>query len=224
MPLQFSAAHSSRIKKPSIRKPLLKRSSSSPFQAFNQRKPIQRSQSKPEGIDDDEDFFGDRLDDMGLVTTLATDLSLRDVAQTVRYIRTHMFDILPEKGGFNSTRIAEILNFRKSLPPTVTVSHVHAFIQSPTRTEREIVELTKAGVIRKFVVPGRGVGGSSVGEGLILVEEYERLLRETDGLDDCMIGRWNILTKKPTLLIVFQTSLLLMLKPILWRLHYLEQD
>ena len=200
MPLHLSAAHSSRIKKPSSKNPLLKRSSSSPFQAFNQRKPIQRTQSKPEVGGDDEDFFGDRLDDIGLVTTLATDLSLRDVAQMVRYIRSHMFDALPEKGGFNSTRIAEILNFRKSLPPTVTVSHVHAFIQSPTRTEREIAELTKAGVIRKFVVPGRGVGGSSVGEGLVLVEEYEKLLKQSDVMNESTIGRWNLLTEKNVLL------------------------
>lgn len=191
MPLNFSAAHSSRVtKRQPGKNPLLRRSSSSPFTSFNQRKPVQRSRSKPEIVDSDEDddFFGDRLDDVGLVNSLTTDLSLRDVAQFIRYVHTHMFDAIPESGGFNSTRIAEILNFRKSLPQTVTLAHVHAMTKSPTSTEREIADLTKAGIIRKIVIPGRGTGGSSVAEGLVLYQDLERILRETSGLDGSMIG------------------------------------
>ena len=175
MPLNFSAAHSSRISKPS-----LKRSNSSPFATAKRRKPIQRASTKPEALD--EDFFGERLEDNGLVNTLATDLSLRDVAQTLKYVCNHMFDDLPQSGGFNSVRIAEILNFRKSLPPTVTVTHVHAFLRSPTAIEKEIAELARAGVIRKSLVPGRGTGGSSVSESLILLEDFERLVHAS-GLD-----------------------------------------
>lgn len=178
MPLNYTAAHSSKISKPS-----LKRSSSSPFSLHKQRKPISRASSKAEALDEDEDYFGDRLEDRGLVNTLATDLSLRDVAQTVKYIRSHMFDDLPEGGGFNSVRISEILRFRKSLPPTVTVTHVHAFLRSPTATDKEIVELAKAGVVRKIVVPGRGTGGSSIAEGVTLYEDLERLVQES-GLDE----------------------------------------
>lgn len=94
-----------------------------------------------------------------------------------------VFEPMPENGGFNSTRIAEILNFRKSLPPTVTVAHVHALTPSPTTTEREIAELTTAGTIRRTVTPGRGTGGSSVGEGLILSRDLERLVKESAFLD-----------------------------------------
>ena len=178
MPLNYTAAHSSRISKPS-----LKRSASSPFSLHKQRKPISRASSKPETLDEAEDYFGDRLEDRGLVKTLATDLSLRDVAQTIKYIRSHMFDDLPEAGGFNSVRISEILRFRKSLPPTVTVTHVHAFLRSPTATDKEIAELAKAGVVRKIVVPGRGTGGSSIAEGVILYPDFERLVQES-GLDE----------------------------------------
>ena len=189
MPLNFSAAHSSRITKRSTPKnPLFRRSSSSAISTLKQRKPVQRSQSKIEKAEDDEDFFGDRLDNVGLVTSLATDLSLRDVAQIVRHVRTHMFDAMPERGGFNSTQIAEILNFRKSLPPTVTVTHVHALTSSPTATEREITELAKAGIIRKIVVPGRGIGGSSISDGLVLVEDIERIMNETESLNQDLIG------------------------------------
>lgn len=192
MPLNFSAARSSRItKKPQHKNPLLKRSSSSPFSSLNQRKPIKRSFSKPEtALDDDEDFFGDRLEDVGLVKSLATDLSLRDVAQIIQYVRSHMFDALPESGGFNSVRIAEILNFRKSLPPTATVAHVHAMTTSPTATEREIAELVKGGVVRRTVIPGRGAGGSSIGDGLVLFKDIEGQVKETKGLGASLAGRF----------------------------------
>lgn len=193
MPLNFSAAHSSRItKRQTANNTLLRRSSSSPLIRFNQRKPIQRSLSKIENADEDgdEDFFEDRLDDVGLVASLATNLSLRDVAQIVHHVRTHMFDTMPERGGFNSTRIAEILNFRKSLPPTVTVTHVHAMMKSPTATEREIAELAKAGIIRKIVVPGRGTGGSSMSEGLVLFDDIEHMIKGVENLDETLIGRF----------------------------------
>ena len=189
MPLNLSAAQSSRItKRPTAKNPLLRRSSSSPLTRYKQRKPLSRSQSNIEDTLEDEDFFSERLDDAGLVTSLATDLSLRDVAQVVRYARMHMFDAMPERGGFNSTRIAEILNFRKSLPPTVTVAHLHAMTKSPTATEREIAQLAKAGIIRKIFIPGRGTGGSSMSEGLVLIEDIERMIKGTDNLDRALIG------------------------------------
>lgn len=170
MSFKFSAAHSSRIKKT----PSLKRSTSSPFSSLPRRKPVQRSKSKPEA-EDDEDLYGDRLDDKGLVKTLITDLTLRDVAQAIQYIRGRMFAGMPERAGMNSTRIAEVLNFRKTLPPVVTVSHVQALLNSPTTVEREIAELMRGGAIRKIVVPGRG----GVGEGLILVRDLEKMVRES---------------------------------------------
>lgn len=185
MPHNSSAAHSSRISKRPQQLP--RRSASSPFATFSQRKPIQRSKSKPDVADDDE-LFGDRLDDIGIVKSLTSDLSLRDVAQTIQHVCSHMFDTLPENGGFNSTRIAELLGFRKSLPPTITSSHVHALAQSPTKTEREIAELTRAGTIRRLVTPGRGTGGSSIGESLILSKDVENLLRQAKELNQELAG------------------------------------
>ena len=188
MPLNFSAAHSSRItKKPRDVRAVLKRSSSAPFAHFKRAKPAQRSLSQVK-VSDEEDFFEDRLDDRGLVESLASDPSLRDVPQSIRYIRSYMFDPIPEKGGMNSTRIAEILNFRKSLPQMITVSHVHALIRSPTVVEREVAELAKAAVLRKTVIPGRGVGGSSVSDGLVLLSDLESLLREASGLEETLKG------------------------------------
>lgn len=189
MPLNFSAAHSSRIsKKQGSRNPLLKRTSSSSLSSLSPRKASQRAQLQHEKQNDEEDFFEDHLDDRGLVNSLATDLSLQDVPQYMQYIHSHMFDPMPDKGGMNSTRIAEVLNFRKSLPPTVTLAHVHALTNSPTSTERDIAELAKAGIIRKTIIPGRGTGASSFGDSIILSRDLELLLKEAKGLDQHLIG------------------------------------
>ncbi|KAL8906069.1 MAG: hypothetical protein Q9207_002253 [Kuettlingeria erythrocarpa] len=161
------------------------RSASSAFSSYKQRKPVQRSRSNCEQAEQ-EDFFGEKLDDIGLVITPATDLSLRDVAQITRYANTQMFDSLPGRGGFTSTKIAEILNFRRSLPAFITTAHVHALSRSPTVTEREIFELMKANALRKIVIPGRGTGGSAVGEGLVLFKDLEAMLERSDGVDNGM--------------------------------------
>jgi len=188
MPFTFTAAPSSRISKNKPKKLSFKQAASSPFPKLNVRKPASRTKAKSKTVEDDDDpLFEDRLDDKGLVAILATDLRLRDVAQTMKYILSHMFDELPERGGMNSTRIAEVLNFRRSLPPIVPNAHVHALIKSPTVVEREIAELTAAGILRRIVVPGRGVGRSSISDALVLVEDWERLVREAKGLDGDLV-------------------------------------
>lgn len=139
---------------------------------------MQRSCSKPEHLaSDNEDLFSDRLKDRGSVADLTTDLSLRDVAQIVSYVCGHMFDPIPDKGGFNSVRVAEVLNFRKSLPAIVTVAHVHALMRNATVAEKEIAELSRKEILRKIIVPGRGTGGSSVAEGLVLQNDLEAMVQ-----------------------------------------------
>ncbi|TGO62223.1 hypothetical protein BCON_0021g00360 [Botryotinia convoluta] len=179
MSLYRSTALSSRIKKST---PSLKRSSSSPFSSLPKRKPLRRSKSKADCDDDDddddeEDYFDDKLDDVGLVKALATDLTLRDVAQAIQYIKGRMWNHMPvQRSGMNSTRISEVLNYRDSLPNVVTVSHVQALLNSPTAVEREIVELVHGGAIRKVVVGGRG----SLGELLILVKDLEIMIERSN--------------------------------------------
>ncbi|KAL8737659.1 MAG: hypothetical protein Q9181_001473 [Wetmoreana brouardii] len=183
MPLNLSAAHSSRITKRTPKPPSLRRSASSPFTSFNQRKPIQRSKSKPESSGYDEELFDERLDDLGIVTTLATHDTPPDVARIVRYANEYMFEPVPERGGFNSVRIAEILNFRASLPKTVTLAHIHALSESPTATEREISNLMRMNILRKITIPGRGTGGSTIGEGLVLLKDLEEMLGRFETVD-----------------------------------------
>ncbi|KAF7937807.1 uncharacterized protein EAE97_007603 [Botrytis byssoidea] len=177
MSLYRSAALSSRIKKST---PSLKRSSSSPFSSLPKGKPLRRSKSKADCDDEEEEeegFFNDKLDDVGLVKALATDLTLRDVAQAIQHIKGRMWSHMPvQRSGMNSTRIAEVLNYRDSLPNVVTVSHVQALLNSPTAVEREIAELVHGGAIRKVVVGGRG----SLGELLILVKDLEIMIERSN--------------------------------------------
>ncbi|CAL8579719.1 hypothetical protein XPA_005453 [Xanthoria parietina] len=182
MSLNYSAAHSSRITKK--RTSTLKRSTSSPFATLARRQPIQRSKSKPEpSTYDDEDRFDQGLQDLGIVTTLVPHLPLKGVVEVVQYANSSMFEPMPERGGFSSTRIAEILNFRKSLPTTATVAHVHALSKSPTVTEKEIAQLAGANVLRKFIVPGRGTGASTVSESLVLFTDLETMLDRAEAVD-----------------------------------------
>ncbi|KAI9781385.1 MAG: hypothetical protein M1839_005979 [Geoglossum umbratile] len=186
MPLNYTAAPSSRITKPSTRNPLIRRS---PFSTHARRKPTQRPKSAQDNEYDDDDNDDDdlslptsRLPDTGLPAPLPTSLPHPTLISAIPHIRTNMFTPLPERAaGMSSTRIAEVLNFRRALPPIATVAHVHALLNAPTATEREIAELMRGGVVRKIVVPGRGTG---VGEGLVLVEEWERVVRESRGLTE----------------------------------------
>lgn len=174
MSLQITAAHSSRVSK-RTKPPLLRRSSSSLFATAPRRKSsTPKVTSKDETWDDDDGAL--RLDDRGLVAALGTDLRLRDVAQYVCWVTGHMFDAIPERAGMNSTRIAEVLNYRRILPPMVTAAHVHALCGKPTAVEREIAELVRAGVLRRVAIPGRGIGTRNVGEALVLVESWVELV------------------------------------------------
>lgn len=196
MSFKFSAAHSSRIKKTA--KPASSRNS--PFASLPRRKPGQRSTSSKKAAttpgDDDDDLFDDQLDDLGLVKALATDLTLRDVAQAIMYIRGRMWSSMPaERGGMNSTRIAEVLNYRDQLPPIVTVSHVQALLNSPTTVEREIAELVRGGAVRKIIVGGRG----SIGEVLILVRDLEAMVEKSALLERAAKDRFTqLLRDRPT--------------------------
>ncbi|KAK5017117.1 hypothetical protein LTR60_002083 [Cryomyces antarcticus] len=165
MPVSATGRRISRVTKPKNTNPLLlRRNSSAHFNFTNhpRRKPsLPTSKSAPEGRDDGA--FESRLTDAGRIASLATDQPVHDVAQLMRWIHDHMFADMPERGA---------------------VAHVHALGNSPTTTERRIAELVRAGVVRKFLVPGRGAGGAAVGEGLALTEEWERRVREAAGLED----------------------------------------
>lgn len=181
MSLRSILGGSSRVRKSS-------KASGSPKRPASSSRPSRRkssaSRSKQAASDEDDDadadFFDDKLDDFGLVKTLATDLNLRDTAQAIHYIRAHMFSPMPrEAAGMNSTRIAEVLNYRKRLPPIVTVSHIQTLLLSPSAVEREIAELARTGFVRRVVVAKRG----DIGDTLILAADFEQMVKDSSSLD-----------------------------------------
>ncbi|KAI0446744.1 serine-threonine protein kinase 19-domain-containing protein [Xylaria telfairii] len=140
-----------------------------------------KATTKNKAVNDDDLFGDDKLDDFGLVTALATDLGLRDTPQTIQYIRRRMFAPVPETAaGMTSTRISETLNYRRNLPPIVSIAHVQALLSSPSAVEREVAELARRGFLRRIVVPRRGV----VGEFVVLASDYETSLKTTTALSD----------------------------------------
>lgn len=185
-----TGAYSSRVTKSRPKKDLLRRASSS---ASGRSKPDSNKGGKDVVSDG---TFDEPLEDMGIIASLANDLSLRDVAQFMQSIRRRMFDPIPERrSGMGSARIAEVLNFRKGLPPVVTVAHVHALSTSNTHADREIAELVQAGVMRKVSIPNRGKGSDNVGDGLVLVNEWEEVVRGQSDLDEVTKGKQSKIEK-----------------------------
>lgn len=145
-----------------------------------------KPQKDDDGADDIEEYRpNEPLPDGGLVHTLLTDLTLRDVPQAMRFSNSHMFTPLPEQPssyGLNSTRVADVLNFRRQLPHLTTTMHLHALLRSPTAVERETAELVRAGTLRKIIILRRGAGnkaGGGVVEFLIEGQDLETRVNES---------------------------------------------
>lgn len=106
-------------------------------------------------------------------------MSLRDVMQAMRYIRAHMFTAVPPTG-FHSTRTADLLNYRVSVPPIVTVGHLNAMLSAPSRVEREVAELLGKGVVRRVRVERR----AALGEALIDSRALEDMVSRAQLAED----------------------------------------
>jgi hypothetical protein len=186
MTLRLTSAPVSGVKKrKSIPKPR-----SSPFAAHARRKPSSAAtaavQAAEELIDDDP------LPDIGGSRFISETAEVQNVVQAIQAIRTRMFDELPQRAGMNSTRIAEVLNLRRSLPPLASVAHVHTLLNAPTQVEREIVELVQSGRVRRLIVPGRGSDAAGLGDCLVLAEDWEDMVRGSTVLDDDLKGKYSI--------------------------------
>jgi hypothetical protein len=100
-----------------------------------------------------------------------------------------MFSEIPAaRAGMNSIRIAEVLNFRRSLPPIVSAAHVQMLIGSPTKVEKEIVELLEAARLRRLIIPGRSTDAAGLGDCLVLAEDWEDMVRKSTSLGEALKG------------------------------------
>lgn len=166
----------------------------------------QRAQSKPEAtistfhIDDDDD--GEDIPQRPRPNLLRTQQGStsqqngpKAIPEAICHIPATQFDPVPDRGGgFSSTRISEILNFRQKLPPLVTVAHLHAVVGNPTTVERELARLVKDGLVRKVVIPGRGTGRE---EALVLMQDLETLVKAAmDSEDSDLAERFLDLLKR----------------------------
>lgn len=184
MTLRLTSAPVSGIKKRSS----TARTHPSPFAAHARRKPT----SSGAGVKGAASDWGvdDPLPDQGSSQYISETAPVQNVVQAIQYIRTGMFDELPARAGMNSTRIAEVLNLRRSLPPLASVAHVHTLLDAPTQVEREIVELVQSGRVRRLIVPGRGGDAAGLGDCLVLAEEWEELVRGNPALGASVKGEY----------------------------------
>lgn len=198
MPLRITSAPVSGIKK---KKPSTPRSRASPFASHARTKAASAGSGKEAAVLNHDD--SEPLSDMGpwrqtasFTTATAKDNDSSNVEegvlQAMRHIKESIFDELPAaRAGMNSTRIAEVLNFRRSLPPLVSVAHIHTVLQAPTQVEREIVSLLRSGQLRRLIVPGRGNDAAGLGDCLIMADDLNALVRDSGDLEQGLKGEKN---------------------------------
>lgn len=195
MPLYLTASHSSRVTKQS-KVSTLRRHSSSPFNTSPRTKPISRSKSFAQAIEyefeDDE-----KLDATGKILSVVNVACATNVLSAMRYSTENMFCTIPERAGMNSTRISEVLNFQKNLPPIVSLAHVHAIISASSKTEREIASLMATSKLRKIKISGRGNDISGTSEVLITAEDLHGLLKSSNVAQNVISQFLEVLQKHP---------------------------
>lgn len=183
MPLYLTGSHSSRVTKP--RKPATLQKSHSlslPFASSKRVKTLQRAQTLAGRLEDEQDGEDEEDHNLvgpGKVVAVVEKDGVRDVLSAIRHARSTMFDELPERAGMNSVRIAEVLNFQKSLPAVVSLAHVHAVRSASSKTERDIQTLLSRNQVRRIKLVGRGNAISGLSELLITTEEYGAAARKS---------------------------------------------
>lgn len=158
----------------------------SPFARHARAKP---SAPRSPGVKEPDD----PLPDVGLSRYVCDTTPVENVVHAIHYVRQGMFEDIPTRAGMNSTRIAEVLNFRRSLPPLVSVAHVHTLLDAPTKVEKEIVELVNNKRVRRVLVPGRGTDAAGLGDCLVLEEDWEALVRDSKLLESTLKGKGAII-------------------------------
>ncbi|PWY77173.1 hypothetical protein BO94DRAFT_538029 [Aspergillus sclerotioniger CBS 115572] len=188
MPLRITSSPVSGVKK--NKKPASLRPRASPFASHARRKASAPSSSGASKLYGEHEYDQGSLPDFGTSRYIPETTPVNDVVQALQYIHHSMFESLPRRVGMNSARIAEVLNFRRSLPPLASVAHVHTLLDSPTEVEKEIVELVHVGRVRRLIVPERGNDAAGLGDCLVLTEEWERLVQDSSALDTPLKGKF----------------------------------
>lgn len=132
-----------------------------------------------------------RLDDNGLVPSLAPSNTAQDVISLIRYVQANIWSAIPERAsGMGSERISEVLRFRDSLPKIVSLAHLYSLSKNSTNTERELARLVTKGELRRVNIAGRGKGGGRIGEGVVLTSDWIARVTEEQGLEEEVRGKY----------------------------------
>lgn len=199
--MSFSATGARRpLQSKQKKNPFLHRTASSPLNSLPRRKSNQGPPNLKRAATEDHGGPEERLDDTGIVTSIPPPGLNQDVVTLMKHIQNHAWSEIPERAaGMNSTRIADVLNFRNNLPGIVSLAHLHAVSKSVTAIERELARLIQDGIVRKINVLGRGKGGAAIGEGLVLTEDWKKLVDESDALEQSVKEKYTrLLGEHPT--------------------------
>ena len=171
-----------------------------PFGSSKRTKTLQRAQTLAGSLEDesdDEDEEGHNLAGPGKVVAVVEKDEVRDVLSAIGHSRATMFDELPARAGMNSVRIAEVLNFQKSLPAVVSLAHVHALRSASSPTERDIQTLLSKNQVRRIKLVGRGNDVSGLSELLITTNEYGAAARRSGLPSDVVTAFLDALQANP---------------------------
>jgi len=162
-----------------------------PFKSRPKQNPFLKKKSQPslnnyarikrkrDESDEDEDE-AEKLPQIKIITSLRS-VPTSDILEMIQHAKNIMFMDIPERlSGMNSKQIADILNFRKNLPPLVSLAHIYAISKSTTSTDREIASLLQQGIIRKISIIGRGKGGAPLGDGLIKTDDWIEFIHNSN--------------------------------------------
>ena len=154
----------------------LRRTTSSPFATAPRIKPVSRTKSLADVKDEGLGVDNGRLDASGNLLPIIEVPNVKDVLSAIQHCRSSMFSPIPQRAGMNSTKIAEVLNYQKKMPPVATLAHIHAFLSASSKTERQISDLLDHGDLRKIRVTGRGNDISGTGDVLVTTADLLDLM------------------------------------------------
>ncbi|KAK6340816.1 hypothetical protein TWF696_009134 [Orbilia brochopaga] len=109
----------------------------------------------------------------------------QDVPAAIAFVLARRFTPLPETLvglGLSRDALADILSFRRALPPVVPLSHLHALLPSRTDTERAIAALTADGTLRRVQLRG-GTSTASTMDAVMLTDDFLKAVARSS-LDD----------------------------------------
>ncbi|KAK9465740.1 bifunctional purine biosynthesis protein purH [Lipomyces arxii] len=96
-----------------------------------------------------------KLEITNLIVSIEGEMSrLSDINIGISVVLSRMWEPIPEKGiGLSRDGMADLYRFRKTIPPLIMVSHLHALFPSdPTFIDREVQRVAEEGIVRRMVV------------------------------------------------------------------------